>query len=158
MSIIIAGIIDTRTGKISDTVTRPQEKTALRLKVRDELNVEHGKDTFMAFELDTALGFNFTFLRNKMQTTDPQATAELELLHARYQHHRTTELLANKKAELATCEDAMDKCLALFPQGSTANEFIDNGLSDALVELRNDIDSCSHRLRQWETKVQALSK
>lgn len=158
MSTIIAGIIDTRTGAITDTVTHPQDKTALRLKVRDELNVAHGKGAFMAFELDTSLGFNLGYLRKHMQTDDPQATLALELLNARYQLHKTSTLLDKKKQELATCEDANDKCLALFTVGSVASEFVYDGLSDALEEMRNDIDRAACRLRQWETKVQALSQ
>lgn len=158
MSVIIAGIINTSTGAIVETTTKPKEKGPMRLKVRDTLNVEHGRGAFFFFELDSSVGFSFTYLRNQMRTSDPKALHALELLHARYQHYRYSTIIDNKVLNLETCEDALDKCLELFPDNSVAREFVDEGLSDGLTELRNEIDSCRDRLRKWETKVQALSQ
>jgi len=50
----VACIVDLRTGAVVDTTAIPSQKTALYLKVRDELNVQHGAGTFMTLDFCTA--------------------------------------------------------------------------------------------------------
>ena len=158
MTVIIAGIINRHTGAIIETTTSPKEKEAMRLKVRDKLNVEQGFPSFFFFELDASVGFSFTYLRRQMITDKPEALREFELLHARYQHYRYSTIIDRQVLELETCKEALAKCLELFPDKSVSREFVEDGLEDSLVEMRNSLDNYRHTLRKWETKVQALSQ
>ena len=150
---IVAGILDCRTGEIIETVTRATEKTALRLKVRDELNKEHGKDAFYAFELDTALGFNLSYLRMLMKSNDPALTLEVELLSARYKVYQTTQQLARLEKEVTACEDAFDKCCELFENGSLEQEFVQCGLEDELTDRRDSVSGCKSDLAMYKKRV-----
>lgn len=151
--IIIAGIIDTRTGEITETVTRQKNKVALRLKVRDELNVEYGRDTFMVFELDSILGANLSYIYKKMKTDDPAATHQLELLNIRYLIHNKTENLARLEKELSIGENAFDKCCALFEPGSAELEFTESGLERELDEYRQTVEDCKYNLQRLRERL-----
>lgn len=151
--VIIAGIINCRTGEIIETVTRSADKTALRLKVRDELNKEHGKDAFYAFELNTALGFSLSYLRKLMKSDDPALTREIQLLNARYKVHQTTENLARLEKEVSVGEDAFDKCCALFENGSPELSFVQDGLETELDERREAVRECQSDLARHKKRV-----
>lgn len=151
--VIVAGIVNCRTGEIIETVTRATEKTALRLKVRDELNKEHGKDAFYAFELDTALGFSLSYLRKLMKSDEPALTLEVQLLNARYKVHQTTQQLARLEDEVTAGESAYEKCCELFENGSSELDFVQSGLEDELTERRDSVSDCKSDLARYKKSV-----
>ena len=61
---VLACIINTNTGAISDAITQA-DSTALRLKVRDELIPAHGENSFMTVEFRIA-SFSLKYLRTRL--------------------------------------------------------------------------------------------
>lgn len=151
-NIIIAGILNCTTGEITETVTKVSEKTALRLKVRDVLNKEHGRDAFYAFELDTTLGFNMSYIQKLMKSDDTSLIRPLELLNARYKTHKAAEHLENAKAALTLGEATYDKCCEMFENNSKELEFIQNGLEEELGDRRDTLSSCEFDLVRFQNE------
>jgi hypothetical protein len=155
-NIIVAGILNCTTGEITETVTKASQKTALRLKVRDVLNKEHGRDAFYAFELDTALGFNMSYVKKLMKSDDDALTRPLALLNAQYKTHEAAEHLKNAKAALALGEATYDKCCEMFENNSKELEFIQNGLEEELSDRRDTLNSCEFDLVRFQKRTEEL--
>ena len=150
--IIIAGILNCTTGEITETVTKPSEKTALRLKVRDVLNKEHGRDAFYAFELDTSLGFSLSYIKKLMKTDDTftPLTTPIRLLNARYKTHKAAEQFENAKAAYKLGEETYDKCCEIFKDNPKELEFIQNGLEEELGDRRDAVNNCEFDLARFQ--------
>lgn len=147
MNVIIAGIIDTRTGTITDTLTKQKGKTANRLKVRDELNKEHGKDTFMTFEFSTLS--NVSYIKRNMASNDPALTHELDVLQCRFNIAETDKSILRQQDEINIAEEAVEECaaifsvspLALFISSSAKCQFIADAAENEIKELESELSS-----------------
>lgn len=161
MSAIVAGIINTRTGEIIETTDNSSAKVRLSLKVRDELNAEHGKDAFMVFELNLMGGMgNVEFVKNKMQPGTEAAMRELDRLQAIWRLEQTQKELDRAQAELSVAEQAKDECLELFSMGVNAaekREFVDDALSEAMDEMANTVRELKERLGRYRRRVNELT-
>jgi hypothetical protein len=154
--IIIAGILNCTTGEITETVTKPSEKTALRLKVRDVLNKEHGRDAFYAFELDTSLGFSLSYIKKLMKSDDTSLINPLRLLNARYKTHEAAEQFENAKAAYKLGEETYDKCCEIFKDNPKELEFIQNGLEEELGDRRDTVSRCEFDLGRYKKLTKEL--
>jgi hypothetical protein len=154
---IVAGIIDTRTGAISDTITNPSGKTRLYLKVRDELNAVHGKDAFMVFEFNSTLGANFDYIQRHMKSKELSVLGEIRLLKARYKVQETELQLESVKKELALMEETVSDCLSICGESAAAKrEIIEDAFSDKLRELELSVESMIGLLFRQKENVKKL--
>lgn len=159
MSAIVAGIIDTRTGEITETTDNTSAKTRLLLKVRDELNAEHGRDAFMVFEFNSVGGLgNLDFVKNKMAEGTGEALKTLYRLQALYRVQETGKELKRAEAELTTAEEARDECLALFGETQNAKrQFVESSLSESIEEYRDAVRELKRRLGLQRRRVAELT-
>lgn len=155
--VVIAGILNCTTGEITDTVTDKKSKTALRLKVRDELNKVHGKDAYYAFELDTALGFNMGYIRKLMKTSDKDVLKALELLNYKYSIHMQGMTVKRIKEKLEVASTAMEQCCDLFDEGSAELEFVQVGLGNEIEELNESLDQAEYYLKRLTVAAKKVS-
>jgi len=167
MSLIIAGIINTQTGEISDTVTRSDNrsadaraKTYLRLKVRDELNTEFGKNAFMSFELDSALT-NISYIKGFMPK-NKDVTRELDLLNAKYQLTRAQNAVDMRNKEITLAETAQETALSAFvgndDETNLQREFITEHIDVGLHELYERRDESQSSVNRWESKIKTFEQ
>lgn len=154
---IVAGIIDTRTGEILETVTKPSEKTRLHLKVRDELDPEHGRFAFMTFELNSMGGLgNLDFIRRNMLSDDPDILKGVYLLNARYDVASLSKSLDRAEAELALAEQVKEECLALYNDNAEKRSVVEDAFSHEEEESQEAVRSISFQLRQRKDRLRKL--
>lgn len=145
---IVAGIINTRTGDISDTTTNTSAKTRLFLKVRDELNIQHGQNAFMVFEFNSIGMGNIDYVKRHIKSSDPDLLLKtVYLLQAQYKIQETEMELERIEKELSLTEETMSDCLALYNNDSSAKRYIiENALSTEVNDLQSQIKSMRSRL------------
>lgn len=154
---IIAGIINTRTGEISETVTSVGSKTALRLKVRDELNQAHGDNAFMVFEFkswDTRIDH---IERNMHKDAPANALNTLEILRARYLVVNTQTSLQQEEIKLSQAREVVAK-INEFMQGADSfqQEFARNALMEKLDEVERAVSDIKTRLQLRQDHLRRL--
>ena len=158
MATIVAGIINTQTGKVFDTITDPSDKTRLFLKTRDELNTQHGKNAFMVFEFNSMGGQgNLDYVRRNMQSNDSTLLNELNLLKARYKVETIETALLHTQKALDLIEQTREECLALYDSNnSTKREIVENAFADDVQEKMDEISSLNQHHAQQRRKVAQL--
>lgn len=152
MDYAIAGIINAKTGEIIETVTRPQDKTALRLKVRDVFNVQHGADAFFAFELDLAVD-NTAWVMQKMKSTN---TTALQSLRYRYQLGQAHKNVLRVESELALAKEVKNESTAVFGDHPAKLELILHCLDNEIRHAAELVDSAKYRVHRLTNKLKEL--
>ncbi|WP_415912445.1 hypothetical protein [Neptuniibacter sp. QD37_11] len=148
-NLVIAGIIDTRNGEIIETLTRPGNKTALRLKVRDELNKEQGANTFISFELDSCIGINLDFIKRQLKTDNHACINELKRYRALINIERYQKGLEGIAANIAKTEVVYNTCLAAFDETDSASrELVEDAFESSFTDLREQEAEVKHSLRR----------
>jgi hypothetical protein len=155
MSAIVAGILNTRTGEVLETTDNASAKTRLLLKVRDEMNVEHGKGAFMVFDFDSTGGMgNLDYVRRNLLADNPAILKDVEALKAAYNLEQTQIRMDRLKAELAMAEEAKAQCLAVFGDNDSAKrEFVDGALSEEIDLIQAEIDTLQSKLTHDRRRV-----
>ncbi|HHJ3080256.1 TPA: hypothetical protein ACPVZG_004107 [Vibrio parahaemolyticus] len=134
---VIAAIIDTRTGEIIETTTK--EKTRLRLKVRDELNSVHGRDTFLLLEFG-AVTNNVNWVKSLMKTKDPEAFKEASRLNLECKIWEKKKNITRIEGELAKLEETQDECLALYDDSAKdKREIVSDAFSGQIEETEEEL-------------------
>lgn len=153
---IVAGIINTRTGEISDTITSTAGKVRLFLKVRDELNVQHGKNAFMVFEFNSACSGNIDYVKRNMQTEATDRMSMLYLLQVRYNIQETERALIRLKGELSLIQETMSECLRCVGDHPKKREIIEDALTEEVRGTELEIESLLGKLSFQKKKEKAL--
>lgn len=134
---VIAAIIDTRTGEIIETTTK--EKTRLRLKVRDELNSVHGRDTFLLLEFG-AVTNNVNWVKSLMKTKDPEAFKEASRLNLECKIWEKKKNITRIEGELAKLEETQNECLALYDDSAQdKREIVSDAFSGQIEETEEEL-------------------
>lgn len=134
---VIAAIIDTRTGEIIETTTK--EKTRLRLKVRDELNSVHGRDTFLLLEFG-AVTNNVNWVKSLMKTKDPEAFKEASRLNLECKIWEKKKNITRTEGELAKLEETQNECLALYDDSAQdKREIVSDAFSGQIEETEEEL-------------------
>ncbi|EGR2229625.1 hypothetical protein DZF79_15465 [Vibrio parahaemolyticus] len=134
---VIAAIIDTRTGEIIETTTK--EKTRLRLKVRDELNSVHGRDTFLLLEFG-AVTNNVNWVKSLMKTKDPEAFKEASRLNLECKIWEKKKNITRIEGELTKLEDTQNECLALYDDSAKdKREIVSDAFSGQIEETEEEL-------------------
>jgi hypothetical protein len=142
--LILAGIINLKTGEITDTTTIRKEKTSIRLKVRDELGCKHGRGDFMAFEF--GVSSNIDYCCNKMINKCPNALLDLKILHTKYRISESKRYIETAKLELDLAESVSYDCANLYQSEKDSkkldfiNQLTEDGVNEAQENL-NDVKS-----------------
>lgn len=155
---IVAGIINTLTGDISDTTTNTSAKTRLFLKARDELNVQHGQNAFMVFEFNSIGMGNIDYIKRHIKSGNPDSLLQgVYLLQARYKVQETEMALERIEKELSLTEETMRDCLALYDNHSSAKrDIIEDALSHAVNGLQSEIESLRSRFHLRKRTLKQL--
>lgn len=151
---IVAGILDLRSGEISDTITNPSGKTPLYHQVL-ALNDVHGKNAFMVFEFNTFgdLG-NVDYIKRIMQSDDPSLLKPVYLLRTRYLAQQTEKSIERVKHELTLVNETLEECLALYGESQRAKrDIISDALSDEINQLQCSIKSLEWTFSQQKLKI-----
>lgn len=159
-NVIVAGIINTRTGEIVETTNNPSAKTRLNLRARDELNAEHGKGTFMVFEFNSMGGMgNLDYVRRNMRTDDAAALANLELLRARYKVAETIRSIERVTAEMTKLQEVRDECMALYERQGDGQKrtIVDGAFSHDIEVFQEEIGSLNSQLAQHRKRLRTFS-
>ncbi|MDS1821019.1 hypothetical protein QX249_10145 [Vibrio parahaemolyticus] len=136
---VVAAIIDTRSGEIIETVTQPKDKTRLYLKVRDELNSEHGRDTFLTLDFSSCQP-NTTWVQGKMQNKDPEAFKEATRLSLEYKIWEKKKNITRIEGELAKLEETQNECLALYDDSAQdKREIVSDAFSGQIEETEEEL-------------------
>ena len=134
---VIAAIIDTRTGEIIETTTK--EKTRLRLKVRDELNSVHGRDTFLLLEFG-AVTNNVNWVKSLMKTKDPEAFKEASRLNLECKIWEKKKNITRIEGELAKLEETQNECLVLYDDSAQdKREIVSDAFSGQIEETEEEL-------------------
>lgn len=134
---VIAAIIDTRTGEIIETTTK--EKTRLRLKVRDELNSVHGRDTFLLLEFGIITN-NVNWVKSLMKTKDPEAFKEASRLNLECKIWEKKKNITRIEGELAKLEETQNECLALYDDSAKdKREIVSDAFSGQIEETEEEL-------------------
>lgn len=144
--VIISGIINTQTGDITETVlsseqNRSRRKTALRLKVRDELNKQHGPNAFMTFDFETSIGCDLSYIRKHMVSKEPALLQTLEQHRDRYMLVQATQRLASTEKTLATTREVLNECSALYQDNETKLFIIEEAMEEEIRTIEKSISS-----------------
>jgi hypothetical protein len=155
---IVAGIINTLTGEISDTTTNTSAKTRLFLKARDELNIQHGQNAFMVFEFNSIGMGNIDYIKRHIKSENPDSLLKkVYLLQARYKVQETEKELERLEKELSLTEETMRDCLALYENHSSAKrDIIEDALSHEVSELQSEVKSLRSRLHLRKRTLKQL--
>jgi len=156
---IVAGILDTRTGEVIETTNNASAKTRLFLRVRDELNVEHGAGAFMVFEFNSMGGSgNLNYVRRNMQTTEQSALKHVELLKVRYNVANTRQSLDCAKSALNLTKRVRDECLALYSGDGNADKWdlVNDTFSTALDECQDNVELLNSQLTRQLKRLSNL--
>lgn len=152
---VIAAIIDTRTGEISETTTITKEKNRLRLKVRDELNSVHGRDTFLLLDF-SPVSRNVNWVKSLMKTEDPEAFNEAIRLNIKYMIWDKKQNIARIEGELAKVVETQDECLALYDSSSKDKHEI---VADLFIrEIEDFEETLREQNRSLQFMVRQLNK
>lgn len=145
MKEIVAGIINTTTGEITDTITNPSYKIKLALKVRDELNSVHGKNAYMEFHFN--FDGNVSFVKRHMKS-DASLTKDLDLLSLKYRLYEYDVNISILENDLAVAQSVLD---------DNSGDSEKNQLIRDLVE--NEFDKISRNIKSEKfAKQQIVSK
>lgn len=143
---IVAGIINLKTGEITDTTTLNKEKTAIRLKVRDELGCKHGRGDFMAFEFGTMS--NMDYYSRQMINKCPSAFRGLQILNTKYRIAESNRYVDRATVELELAESVSDECAALYQsEGNNKKLSYINDLTETgIIEAKENLDEAKSTL------------
>lgn len=156
---VVAGIVDTSTGEIVETTDNPSAKTRLHLRVRDELNAQHGAGAYMVFEFNSMGGSgNLSYVRQRMRSSDPTALKSVELLKARYDVASTRRNLARAEDGMRLTEGVRDECLTLFSRDSDAAKrgIVDGAFATELDEAQDAVDTLKQELAHQLKRLRNL--
>jgi len=156
-NIVVAGIINRKTGEIVETTTKVSEKTAIRLKVRDELGCKHGRGDYMGFEFNSLC--NMSYYKRNMLTDDPSALLELQKLNIKYQIDKTKTALDRSKQEQAFIDETFNSIAILFKgeEHKAQLELVSELFDDKEKEQSEIIKSQHSQLTFLKTKLDSLS-
>jgi len=160
-NVIVAGIVDTRTGEIVETTVNPSAKVRLSLRARDELNAEHGKGTFAVFEFNSMGGMgNLDYLRRNLRTDNPDALKAVERLRARYNVADTERAMERVTAELTLTQSVRDECMAMYEQSGDAQKraIVEDAFSDELDGLQDELNSLRYQRAQCLKSLRSLEE
>jgi hypothetical protein len=156
MNSIVAGIINTITGEILDTVTNPSQKTSLRLKARDELNIGNDKDTFMVFEFNSLN--NIVYIKKNMKADEPKAVLELDRLHCLY----TTEVSENNHSRmlnsLEMANETRDECENLFKANPFKLNFVLDAIDNEIENITDEISDVKSTIFNLNRRLEGICK
>jgi len=156
-NIVVAGIINRNTGEIIETTCSPKEKTAMALKVRDELGCKHGRGDFMSFEF--GIMNHMSYYKTKMINKEPSAFRTLQILNAKYKISKGKLYLEQAKTELALAEEVSQECSALYASDENKkkrlliDEWTEEGVSEANEEVSqaaSGLKNCIEILKSLE--------
>lgn len=150
---VSACIINTKTGEISDTITRA-DSTALRLKVRDELIPAHGANSFMTVEFRIA-SFNLRYLKTRL-SSDADLNP-VTLLWLQYQLHHQQRVIDSRQADYTLAVDAKKDVQARYADNIPMQTLLEDLLDDAIVERGNELNEAKSTFRDLQTNIQARS-
>jgi len=149
--LIVAGIINLNTGEISDTTTLTKEKTAIRLKVRDELGCKHGRGEFMAFEFGSMS--HMSYYRKQMINKCPDVFRGLQVLSVKHLIAESKGYVARYKLELGLAESVANDCANLYQSEeyksklTFISELTESGVQEAQETLDDAKSELNNRLR-----------
>jgi hypothetical protein len=158
---IVAGIINLKTGEITDTTTLNKEKTAIRLKVRNELGCKHGRGDFMAFEFGTMCSMDY--YSRQMINKCPSAFRGLQILSTKYRIAESNRYVERTKVELELAESVSDECAALYQSEENKNkltyisELTESGIHEAKENLDDAKSTLNSRLRALQKLIDLQS-
>lgn len=139
MNAIVAGIINTQTGEISDTITNTSQKNKLYLKVRDELNKTHGQNTFATFFFNGLN--NISYIKKNMINKDTNITKSMSLLNCKFQIETLNKDLEDYKKELMTANTSLDD--------NEENELIAELIEDKIDDINREIEITQDSINSW---------
>jgi hypothetical protein len=144
--LIVAGIINLNTGEITDATALTKDKTAIRLKVRDELGCKHGRGGFMAFEFGSMS--HMDYYRKQMINKCPSAFRGLQLLNVKYRIAEINKAIDTIKLELELAESVADDCAKLYQSEEDKSKlaFINDLTEDELREIQDRLDDVKSTL------------
>lgn len=156
---IVAGIINLKTGEITDTTTLNKEKTSIRLKVRDELGCKHGRGDFMAFEFGTMS--NMDYYSRQMINKCPSAFRGLQILSVKHRIAQSNMYVNNAELALELAESVSDDCAELY-QSEDDNKklsYISDLTETGIIEAKENLDEAKSTLNnhlRYLKKLMAL--
>lgn len=151
---ITACIINARTGEISDAITHA-DATALRLKVRDELTPEHGRNAFHTVEFNLSI---FS-LKNLLAKLHPDAnTAPITLLSFEFRVHEQQKIVNAREAEYTLAVQAKQDVEQRYADNVPMQTLLLDLLSDELVERGNAVNEAKSTLRTLQNRLQVLQQ
>ena len=157
--LILAGIINRNTGKITDTTAIHKEKTAIRLKVRDELGCKHGRGDFMAFEFGSLS--HMDYYSKQMINKWPRAFRGLQILNHKYRIAESNRYMEIVKLELELAESVADDCAKLYQSKEDKSKFTfiseltESGINEAKENLDDVKSTLNSRLRSLKKLEEA---
>jgi len=149
---IIAGIINLKTGEITDTTTLGKDKVSIRLKVRDELGCKHGVGEFMAFEF--GITSHMGYYRKQMINKCPDALNGLQILNIKYLISESRKYVEKAKGKLELAESVAEECAGLYnleedvKKLAFINDLTEIGVQEAQEELSNAKSALNNYLRK----------
>lgn len=159
MRAICAGLINTHTGVITDTVRIPREKNDLRSKLRDELDPLHGQGVFQLFSFKTTPPPNWELVRvqealeaNGIHQCDPLKKLELEFYLA-----RDNNRLLQAEAELAVVQEARAETLALFSHHEQKAEIAEEAFECRIAECNDAVNMIKQAIARTRMSLAKLS-
>lgn len=156
MKAIVAGIINTKTGEISDTISNASGKTKLYLKARDELNATHGKNAFMTFEFN-GLG-NISYVKKHMASNDPALTKELDVLSCKFQLESADKNIARIQKEIDFANEVSDDCGSRFSDAESAKRtFLQDLIEEEMNDINSNLNSAKLSKRHLKRRLDTLS-
>jgi hypothetical protein len=139
MTAIVAGIINTRTGDLSDLITDTSKKTALFIKVRDVLNKTHGENSFAAFFFNGLN--NISYVKKNMINKDSEITKPMSLLNCKFQIQSLNKRIEGYKKELTIANDSLDE--------NESNELVADLLEDEIDDINRELEITQDSVIRW---------
>lgn len=161
MRAICAGIINTHTGEIIQTVRIPREKNDLRATLRDELDPTHGQGVFQLFSFKTTPPPNSELVRlekvldaNGVSLAQRGALKELELTFYLACHNNR---LTQAEAELALVQETRNETLALFSHHPQKTEVVEAAFEGQIADCHDAIDTIKAAMARVRTSLATIT-
>jgi len=158
-NVIVAGILNTLSGEISDTITEPRHKKKLYRKT-EKLNTNHCDNTFMVFEFGLTGASNIPGIKEKMLSNNQSILNRVLILKSRYDLFNKKNELNSLKSELEHLKEALRVCFLIYETNQySKREVVSNALQkeisaieELIFDAEKDFNSIKRELNRLESK------
>ncbi len=140
MDVVIAVIVNTRTGIILTEIDKPKDRLDARLYVRNVLDKEHGEGVYRALEFHQSF-CNRDFIKKLIKSDNPKACDPLLELYIKYNLYKKQKELSLAETAYNEAVSAKEDCLSNFAQGSYQFDFVDEQLTLGIEQLGQSLES-----------------